>query len=150
MVDLLLKTITENPDCKMIISERSIFSAYHVFAKIQVDSFLMNTIEFQIYKSIYEQTLLITKIRQQKIIYLICPAEVCFDRIKRRRRIGESNIQLDYLKKCDRYHQNWLINDNQTTTVMKMNMNSNIEYDLNNKYNEGYQWIENIINFVTN
>lgn len=147
MVDLLLRTISDNPNCKIIICERSVKSSFNVFVKMQHHSFMMNKIEFQIYESIYKQTLLMENIRQHKIVYLYCRAEICFERIQSRCREGEDDIDLDYLKRCDRYHRLWL-NDEDRNTIIKINMESNIEYDLNDKENIGCKWIDQIKDFV--
>jgi deoxyadenosine/deoxycytidine kinase len=148
MVDQLLKTIVENPNCEIIICERSILSSYHVFAKMLYDFTLMNEIEYKIYQSVYDTTYKNnSQIIQQKIIYLNCPPEKCYERIKKRNRKGEENIDLDYLKKCNDYHESWL-NDENDKTIMKMNMDSSIEYDLRNKENIGFKWIEQINDFI--
>jgi deoxyadenosine/deoxycytidine kinase len=152
MADLICKTIKENPDCKIIICERSIVSSSHVFAEMLYESSLINQIEYQIYKSIYNEKIDYRlnnfKIVPEKIIYLECDPEICFERIKKRSRKGETNISLDYLYKCENYHNLWLEIEENSIDIMRTDMDLNFEYDLNNKNNLGCKLIDQLMEFV--
>lgn len=105
MKHLLVTTIKENPDCKIIICERSIASTYHVFTKMLYHSSCMNEIEFKIFECIYAKY---SEYIPKKIIYLQCSPEICYSHIKKRSRKGEGTIDLDYLIQCDKYHDLWI------------------------------------------
>ena len=52
MKELLQRTIENNPQCEIILCERSILSSRYVFTKMLYENGLMNDIEYQIYKDI--------------------------------------------------------------------------------------------------
>lgn len=150
MADLISKTIRANPDCKIIICERSILSSFHVFTEMLHESSLLNDIEFQIYKSIYNEKIDYFNnfnIIPKKIIYLECDPQICFKRIKNRNRKGETNISLDYLYTCENYHNFWLEQE-LAIDIMKMDFDISFEYDLNDKNNLGWKLIDQIMEFA--
>ena len=99
------KCIRENPLCEIIISERSIESAYNIFTKMAIDEKYMDDIEFQIYQMMY----LDNHFKLSGIIYVNTEPVICKERIIIRAREGESIISLEYLEKCKKYHDEWLI-----------------------------------------
>ena len=50
-----------------------------------------------------------------KIIYIKTSPSKCLERINKRNRTEESSIKLDYLEKCNKYHNEWLENINNIT-----------------------------------
>jgi deoxyadenosine/deoxycytidine kinase len=122
MKDLLLNTMNENPECTLIICERSIMSSYQVFTKMLYDDSYMNEIEYKIYKDLYDEWCHIGL--PDKIIYLDNSAEICFDRIEKRNRLGENQISLEYLKKCEKYHELWF--QHCSIPILKIGMNIEI------------------------
>jgi deoxyadenosine/deoxycytidine kinase len=143
MKDLLLKTINENPNCKLIICERSIMSSHHIFAKMLYDDSYMNHIEYNVYKCLYDEWSHISA--PDKIIYLNVNAELCFNRIEKRKRLGEKQISLEYLQKCEKYHELWF--ESCSIPILKIEMNEDIIYDLNDDENLGFKWIKEIMAF---
>jgi deoxyadenosine/deoxycytidine kinase len=143
MNELLSETIKNNPNCKLIICERSVLSCYNVFAKM-----MLNEIELKIFESFYSQYNLFIP---HKIVYLETTAITCSQRIEKRNRECEQNIELDYLIKCEKYHQDWLNTllqeENVKIKIMKININSNINYNLNDGSNMGLIWIKQILEF---
>jgi len=103
---LLRKVIRENPE-SIILSERSLLTDRWVFAKMLYDDGFINHINYQIYLNWYDE--LMHDIKYDKIIYLQTDPECSFNRIKKRNRKGEENIQVEYIKKCHDYHEKWLI-----------------------------------------
>ena len=70
----------------------------------------------------------------ENVIYINTSSEVCFDRIIKRSRNGESNISLDYLIMCDKYHTS-MIDNYDKKNVLNLNGNNDIyiyPYILNN------------------
>jgi deoxyadenosine/deoxycytidine kinase len=143
MKDLLLKTINENPNCILIICERSIMSSHHVFAKMLYNDSYMNEIEYKVYKDLYDDWFHIGA--PDKIIYLNVNAEKCFERIEKRKRLGEQQISLEYLQKCEKYHELWF--QFCPMPILKIEMNEDIIYDINDDENVGYKWIKEILAF---
>jgi len=86
-----------------IVTERCLYTDKYVFAQMLHDDKKMSTIEYQIYnKWFYEFS---EDFKISKLLYVNSDPHLCFDRIGKRDRTGESKIPLEYLKSCDKYHQ---------------------------------------------
>ena len=96
--------IDQNPG-KIIITERSVFTDKHIFAKMLHDSGMINDIDYSIYLRWFQE--LTRGIQIDKIVYVRTEPNECDWRIKCRNRTGE-NISMDYLESCHKYHENWL------------------------------------------
>ena len=69
---------------------------------------------------------------------------ICFYRIGKRNRNGESGIALDYLEKCSEYHDNMIENvDSDKLLTIDSNIDTDENQDINNI------WINQIIQFIT-
>ena len=75
------------------------------------------------------------------IIYLQCNADICLKRIKERNRLGE-NISIQYLEKCDKYHEDWINNLKIPVSVLNCNI------DIKNNPHIVSTWISNIFEFI--
>lgn len=140
-LSLLKKTIEKNPDA-IIITERCLNTDRYVFAKMLYDNGKLEDVEYQIYLNWFEHFLDIQKI--QKVVYLKTEPHICYFRINKRNRTGESNISLDYLEQCHRYHED-MIND---TIYTKIIINSNVDTDENQEVQN--TWIKMIEQFIVN
>ena len=90
----------------IIFTERSIHTDKNVFAKMLYNDKKIGEIEYKIYnKWFYEFS---ECIKNMKIVYVKSNHEICFDRVIKRNRKGEI-IPLEYLKLCNDYHEDWLI-----------------------------------------
>jgi len=96
--------IDQNPG-KIIITERSVFTDKHIFAKMLHDSGMINDIEYSIYLGWFDE--LTRDIEIDKVVYVRTEPNECEWRIKCRNRTGE-NIPIEYLESCHRYHEDWL------------------------------------------
>ena len=139
----LKSAIDNNPQCKVIICERSIEADANIFAKMLHDDGVMNEMEYKIYnlfyndhKDLYTPT---------GYVYLDTNADVCLERIKKRSRDGEANIELEYLQRCQNYHDTWLKNKDLETPVLIIDTNK----DVNHNNDEGNEWVTKISDFVT-
>lgn len=103
---LLKKTIEENPDIGVIICERSLNCDKEIFAKMLYEDGKIENILYKIYLNMFE---MMTCYKLDGIIYLHTKPEICSQRIKERNRNGEENISLEYLEKCQKYHEEWLL-----------------------------------------
>jgi len=138
-LSLLKKTIDENPN-KIIITERCLNTDRYVFAKMLYDSGKMEDIEYKIYLKWFDHFANMQKI--QKVIYLKTKPEICFERISKRNRDGESNIPLDYLENCHNYHEIMIENINDEILVIDSNVDTDENPDIIDK------WISLIKDFI--
>ena len=135
--------IKNTPNCQVVICERSIEADANIFAKMLYDDGVMNEMEYKIYNLFYNEH---KELYQPSgYVYLDTNADVCLERIKKRSRDGEANIALEYLQRCQQYHDNWLKNKDLTTPVLILDTNKDVDY--NN--DEGDEWITKISDFVT-
>lgn len=102
---LLQRTIRENPNVQIIVCERSLNCDKEIFAKMLYEDGKIENILYKIYLNIFE---MMNCCELNGIIYLHTKPEICLERIKQRNRNGEDNISLEYLKKCQKYHEEWL------------------------------------------
>lgn len=102
------------------LMERSIYSGHYCFAHNSFMSGGMTAIEWDIYKQWFA---LLTHNKckiPSGFIYLKTSPEVCMERIKKRNRLGEQSITLDYLQKIDRAHDEFLIAKNNIMPELQM------------------------------
>ncbi len=109
----LMDKIKENPSDVIIITERSIETDRNVFAKMLYEDGFLSSIEWETYNYWFNTFKETSKV--DLIIYIKTSPEKCLERINKRNRIEENNIKLEYLVKCDKYHNDWLneINENK-------------------------------------
>jgi deoxyadenosine/deoxycytidine kinase len=118
---MLKNAIKNNPDCEIIICERSLYADGNIFAKMLYDDGTMDHLSYQIYRRMYEDA--IEEFPLTGVIYLTIPPELCAKRIVQRARSGEENIPLVYLEKCSKYHETWLNHLNLDFQVIRMDEN---------------------------
>jgi deoxyadenosine/deoxycytidine kinase len=136
---LLKEAVETNPDA-IIISERSLFTDKLVFAKMLFDTNKIEDINYLIYLKWFET--FSENFPLNKIIYIKTDPEICFSRINKRCRQGESNIPIDYLKECDKYHDEMI----KMLNVEKLILDGNI--DIVKDESKLEEWIESIEKFI--
>jgi len=141
----IAKVVRENPDCRIIVCERSLDADYNIFAKMLFDDGLIDEVCFQIYKKIYDEYASIFPV--SKIVYINADAEVCATRIAKRAREGEADIPLDYLQKCKKYHDEWLVMEDSVRdkNVMCIKTNEDVTYGEGDVGNDWIRWISEYI-----
>jgi len=116
-LSLLRSTIRENPDCKVIICERSVDADKQIFAKMLHNDGIISYIDYKIY------CLLATEHARDfdmaGYVYINTDAEVCHQRILKRSRNGESQIELGYLQNVSNITMTGCLNI-RTGTVIKI------------------------------
>jgi len=127
----LLKDALEYIDDEVttIIMERSLDADYHIFAKMLFAEGLMEDVEFQIYLQMATDAL--KEYGVDGMIWLDTDYEECFKRVEKRSRDGEGKIGLDYLRKCQEFHVEWLGAD--TGFVCRID-GMNIDFDKIDNY----------------
>ena len=136
----LKRMLKENPDCKGIICERSLEADKNIFAKMLHEDELMDSMHYSIYDRYFQEYE--GNFQLDGLIYIDASPEICFDRVQLRSRNGENNISLDYLKKCHKFHEQWMFNTK--TPVLHLNVNENMHtanYVVQN-------WLQKITNFI--
>jgi len=104
-----LRDALHSPNVKFIITERCLLTDAHVFAKMLYDSKHIEEDEYSIYTRWFHE--FAKEVEPSCLIYFKASTDVCMNRIKKRNRAGEEEMQYDYLDKCNAYHDNWLISD---------------------------------------
>tara|TARA_A100001015_G_scaffold319402_1_gene442170 strand:+ start:918 stop:1574 length:657 start_codon:yes stop_codon:yes gene_type:complete len=138
----LLKNTIKNYPNSVIITERSVFSDKHVFAKLLYDNNMINEIDYQIYNKWFDCFL--DDIPILGIIYLKCSPTIANERIIKRNREGET-IPLEYLVKCNKYHDEWL--NSIKTNVLTIDCNkTNTQINTNEWHILLEKFIRSIIN----
>lgn len=117
---MIKDAVNENPNCDVIICERSIYADGHIFAKMLYDDKMIENIHYEIYKTMYENA--VRDFPLSGVIYLTIGPEDCAQRIKTRGRPGEENIPMEYLEKCHKYHKIWLEDTSQPFHIKRLNI----------------------------
>jgi deoxyguanosine kinase len=102
-LSIIKNALKDNYD--IIISERSLNTDKNVFAKMLYDAGNISEVEFQIYLKWFEE--FVKDIPEEHVIYVETLPKTAFTRVNTRSRKGET-IPLEYLEKCNDYHNEWL------------------------------------------
>ena len=89
-----------------IVMERSLDADHRIFANMLHEQGHMEDLEYQIY--CYASQAGLKRFGVSGIIWLQVEPEECYRRIQNRNRKGESDISMDYLRKCEECHKEWL------------------------------------------
>ena len=140
----LKRIVRENPKCKVIICERSLEADKHIFAKMLHDDGLIDNVMYQIYEKYFAEYEGLFHING--LVYVRALPEVCFERVCKRCREGENKIQIDYLQKCNDYHEKWL----QTTSIQchTLDVNTNLCFDNLNETSLMSIWVNEVVSFL--
>jgi len=115
----------ENKKKSIIITERSLATDKHVFAKMLYDDKKMEKIQHDIYNKWFDSFNKETEI--DKIIYIQSTPATCHQRVMLRDRDGENNIPLDYLSSCHDYHEKMIkIEKGKGKEILMLDGNNNI------------------------
>ena len=94
---------------EIIIMERCLEIDENVFINMLNDDAKIDAFELQIYKLFINILRELTPPRKlNAVIYLDVKPAICLERIKERNRLGEENINTDYLYQCEFYYNEWL------------------------------------------
>lgn len=146
-LSLIRNTIRENPECKVIICERSLDADRNIFAKMLFDDGQIEDIHYQIYLRFYNEYA--KEYQLDGIVYIDADAEVCHQRIAKRSRDGESSIPLEYLQKCKQYCDDWLSSIGSTTDVLRIDTNEDVSYNTNDITDKGIEWLHKIEEYIS-
>jgi len=140
----LLKEAIENNPSSIIITERSLYTDKMVFAKMLYDTNKIEDINYLIYLKWFDT--FSESFPLKKIIYIKTDPEICFNRIEKRSRQGESIIPIEYLQSLDKYHDEMMDELKINTLVLDGNIDI---YENKEKLNEWVELIEkDILNCI--
>lgn len=140
-LSMVRSIVKDYPACKMIICERSLDADRNIFAKMLFDDGLIDDIHYKIYLKFYEEYK--DDFKLDGIVYINADAEVCDKRIQKRARGGEEGVPLEYLKNCQKYHDDWL-DALPEGMVLNIKTNEDVSYD----GDQGSVWLEEIQSYV--
>lgn len=135
-LQLLKKAVEDGYD--IIISERSLETDKHIFAKMLYNENKIKHVEYQIYLKWFDE--FHKMFPKEHIVYIKTTPEIAYNRVNKRAREGE-NIPIEYLEKCHKYHEDWITNCNNNLII-----DGNIDIDINTEIMDF--WISSIISFV--
>jgi deoxyadenosine/deoxycytidine kinase len=104
----LVQSHNEETKHKVVVCERSILTDYNIFAKMMREDGFLSQLELDIYKKCHAFMMQICKVHVDKMIYLRASPETCLERVQKRNRIGEDNINIEFLKHLHDSHDKWL------------------------------------------
>ena len=109
------------------------------------DDGLMSKIEYSIYTLLYNEN--IAQYSVDGLIYISTNPDKCYERVQKRNREGESNIEMEYLVKCDKYHMDWLLDDHVDNDSQVLELDTSQDIDILNP--KQYQlWVNKISSFI--
>ncbi len=122
----LMDKIKECPSEVVIITERSIETDRNVFAKMLYEDGFLSSIEWETYNYWFSTFKDVSKV--DLIIYIKTSPEKCLERINKRNRAEETNIKVDYLVKCNKYHDDWLNDININNKIIIIDGHNTIDF----------------------
>ena len=135
----------KNSKSQYIFLDRSLGTDKNVFEKMLHDQGKINQLEHSMYKLWCDFYYHYVRPEYNQIyIYLKASPEICNERIKKRGRIEEINIGLDYLKELNNYHDSWLLNE---PNIIIINCDEEFEFD-ENKQNQMINLIKSKLNLI--
>lgn len=97
----VLNSFTNCPDEGLVVCERSPWESYNIFSKMLVDEGDMTVDEFELYDKVYKSIAW----KPDVFIYLQTTPQTCYDRIQKRNRNCENNIDISYLNNLHRLYE---------------------------------------------
>jgi len=144
-LSLLRSTIASNPDCDAIICERSPDANKHIFAKLLYNDGMISEIEYKIYNLFIKEHA--NEFTLDGVVYIDVAPEVCHQRISKRGRDGEEHINLEYLNKCKKSHDDWLYADGMQ--VLRIDCSADVTYDKSIPKDKGIMWLNLIEEMIS-
>jgi|TARA_B110001469_G_scaffold37180_1_gene37131 deoxyguanosine kinase len=118
---LIKETVKNNPNA-IIVTERCLLTDKQVFAQMLYDEEKIEDINYDIYLKWFDT--FYDDYPISHYVYLQTSPQVAFERVKMRCREGET-IPLEYLEKCNAYHEKWLKSSVMRSKTTYINANEN-------------------------
>ena len=136
----VMRAALKDKKYRLIIIERSVYTDSAVFAKMLFDDKKIEDIEYLIYTTWVNE--FISDFPSVKFIYVQADPLVSLQRVSIRGRPGEV-IPLEYLQSCHRYHEEWLLVQNERPLLL---LNANV--DVKNDRATLEKWMQTIEAFI--
>ena len=104
-------------ETSLIITERSVETDRMVFAQMLHDDGNIEDVEFEIYNRWFEH--FIKDLKVDCYVYINADPAICDKRIRHRSRAGEV-VPIDYLTRCQTYHEKWLYDPNISSLIITL------------------------------
>jgi deoxyadenosine/deoxycytidine kinase len=137
-LSLLKKACEENKN-SIIVTERSLFTDRDVFAKMLFDEKKISLENYTIYRKWFDT--FTNMFNVSYIIYIDTSPNVCFERIEKRNRNGESSIELNYLNQLHQYHTKMLETFENSNQIKVNTLSGNENVFVNGIFT---LWLQNI------
>ena len=140
-----VKDIINDTNKYIIITERSLYTDKHVFAKMLYDQGKIEDVCYQIYLNLFDE--FVNDFPISYFVYVNTNSEKCYERIHKRARDGEEVIPLTYLTDCHNYHEE-VLHENNKIQGIKLILNGNVDIYENTQTLE--EWLTQIHTFIHN
>lgn len=124
------------------IMERSLYSGNYCFAKNGHLQGFMTDLEWHIYTQWFDFLVLQKCNPPLGFIYLQTDPDLCYERTKKRNRLGEENIPLGYFEQIHEQHEKFLIKKegvlDQLKHVPVLILDGSIDFESNREYLQDY------------
>jgi len=130
------RAVNENPEVKVIICERSLFSSRKVFAEALKDDGALDELEMEVYENLFADED-VKWMYPEEILYLDTSPEVCLERIRIRNRVEEGEINIKWLQKYKGYYEEALYQRWEGTPIV-------IDGDTSNPQRRK-EWVEEVL-----
>jgi deoxyguanosine kinase len=118
---LIKETVEKNPHA-IIVTERCLLTDRHVFAQMLYDEEKIEDINYDIYLRWFDT--FYNDYPISHYVYLQTSPKTALERVEKRSREGET-IPLEYLEKCNTYHEKWLSSTAMKSKTTYINANEN-------------------------
>lgn len=89
--------------------ERSLFSTRHVFVENSFNCGILGAVEHSILLDWFNFVLSIQNVSVDLFVYLRASPEICYERIKKRKRKEEADVPFSFIKELHDLHEDWLM-----------------------------------------
>lgn len=103
---------------KTIICERSFLTDIEIFAKTLFEQGHFTDIEWSVYAKWHKSVQDIASVNIDASVYIRASPEVCLQRIQKRHRCAEDQIDMTYLSSLHKKHEEWLMDPERNTRPM--------------------------------
>jgi len=128
----------------IFVSERSVLTDRYVFAQMLKDDNKLSEMEFDLYKKWFD--ILIKPYAMKNVIYLRTTPTKSYERLQKRGRDEEKNIQFDYINNLHKYHEEWL-DEKSKLNILQLDGDTDFDRDpdiLENMMDEINLFIDNM------
>jgi deoxyadenosine/deoxycytidine kinase len=116
---------------RLLFIERSIYTDKNCFALLCKENNQLNELEWNLYNKCFNWLNNSFNVKPDAYIYIKTNPKTCFDRIQKRNRRGESNVELQYVEELHKKHEEWIQKESKNTNVLVIDGEAN--FDTGNK-----------------